>query len=331
MRPFQPDPKAGRAGCQLTDITLVNQLLPYIRLLRPTQWSKNGFLFAGIVFGRKLGDPDALFAAIVGFICFCLLSSFVYVVNDIRDHQEDRLHPRKRLRPIAAGQVSVGNAAVLAAVLLLAGLAGSWLLDVSFFTVGVLYLLLQSGYTFLFKHIVLLDIVAIGLGFVLRAIAGAVAVHVVISHWLVICTFTLCLFMGFSKRRCEITAIAENGPGADAGRHRRTLTNYTVDMLNHFTTLTAGIAIMCFLLYATDERTVREFHSNFLVYTLPLVVYAVFRYTYLVEHGLVDGPTEVLAQDRPFQAALGLWVVATVMIVYRWPRFLPWPDPTAVQ
>jgi 4-hydroxybenzoate polyprenyltransferase len=200
-------------------------------------------------------------------------------------------------------------------VLLAASLVGGWWLSPGLFVLALVYLVLQTGYTLALKQVVLLDIVCIGLGFVLRAMAGAVVVNVVISHWLVICTFTLCLFMGFSKRRCELSALAGHGP-AIPGRHRKTLTFYTPDLLNHFTTLTAGIAIVSFLLYATDARTVHEFHTNYLVYTLPLVVYAIFRFAYLVEHGLVDGPTDVLLRDRPFQAAIVLWTAAATLIVY---------------
>jgi 4-hydroxybenzoate polyprenyltransferase len=287
----------------------------FLRLLRPAQWSKNLFLFAGLVFGHKLTDLPSVAAAVVGFVCFTLLSSAVYIVNDIRDRDDDRLHPRKRLRPIAAGQISPQTAALLAAVLLALGLAASWVLSPRFFAVGAAYIALQSAYTFGVKHVALLDVISIGLGFVLRAVAGAVAVDVEISHWLVVCTFTLCLFMGFSKRRCELNTLVENG-NDDPGRHRRTLSAYTPDLLNHFTTLTAGIAVLSFLLYATDVRTVREFGSNHLVYTLPIVVYAVFRFAYLVEHGRVDGPTDVLVRDRPFQVAILTWVLAAIAIVY---------------
>jgi hypothetical protein len=314
--------------------------MPYLHLLRPAQWSKNVFLFAGLVFGHKLSDRGSVLSALLGFACFCLLSSAAYILNDIRDRNEDRLHPRKCKRPIASGRISPSAAAVLAVAAALVGLGGSWLLNASFLAVGVAYLALQTAYTFGLKHVVLLDVFCIGLGFVLRAVAGALAIHVQISHWLVICTFTLCLFMGFSKRRCELSALAENsgetGNGAtrprgsggeQAARHRKTLSSYTSDLLNHFTTLTAGIAIVSFMLYATDSRTVREFGeagSHHLVYTLPLVVYAVFRFAYLVEHGLVDGPTDVLMKDRSFQAAIVLWVLAVVVIVYQGQKLAGW-------
>jgi 4-hydroxybenzoate polyprenyltransferase len=293
--------------------------MDYLRLARPGQWTKNLFLLAGIVFGHKLFADGQVNWPLLGVValglgCFCLLSSAVYVVNDIRDRGEDRLHPHKRNRPLAAGRVPVAAAAIFAALLLAFGLGGAALLDRGFALTAAAYLALQAAYTFGCKHIVVLDVILIGAGFVLRAVAGAVLVHVEISHWLVLCTFTLCLFMGFSKRRCELDVMT-NG-GGEAARHRPTLAQYTPDLLNHMTTLTAGVAIVSFMLYATDQRTIRVFGTNYLIYTLPLVVYAVFRFALLVEHGRVDGPTAVLLRDRPFQAALLLWGAAVLLIVY---------------
>lgn len=293
--------------------------MPYLQLLRPSQWIKNLFVFAGLLFGGKLGDAASVGLALLGFACLCVLSSLVYIVNDIHDREEDRLHPRKCKRPIASGTVGVGAAWSFAVGLLVIGLAGSWLLPRGFGLVATAYLVLQTLYTFGFKHAVILDVIAIGLGFVLRAVSGAVLVDVEISPWLVLCTFTLCLFMGFSKRRCELNALAENG-ASNAGRHRKTLSIYTPDLLNHMTTLTAGIAIVSFMLYTIDKRTIAEFGefgSTGLLYTLPIVVYAIFRFAVLVEHGGVDGPTDVVVRDRPFQIAIVVWVVAALLVVYR--------------
>jgi len=290
--------------------------MPWLRLLRPGQWTKNLFVFAGLVFGRKLLDGPSVVAALLGFACFCVISSGIYILNDVHDRNEDRLHPGKRSRPVASGAIAVPSALLAALVLLVAGLGGAAALDTGFALVALCYVGLQAAYTFLLKHVTLVDVIMIGLGFVLRAVAGTVLVHVDLSHWLVLCTFTLCLFMGFSKRRCELTDLAENG-GRDAAAHRRTLAEYTPELLNHMTTLTAGIAVVSFMLYATDKRTLDVFGTNYLVYTLPLVVYAIFRFALLVEHGRVDGPTAVLLRDRPFQVALLLWTVAALVIVYK--------------
>jgi 4-hydroxybenzoate polyprenyltransferase len=305
--------------------------MPYLRLLRPSQWIKNLFVFAGLVFGRKLTGPDAVPSiriTLLAFACLCLISSAVYIVNDLHDRDEDKLHPRKRNRPLASGAVGLQAAVALAAALLIVGLGGGWLLDRGFGLVATMYFILQVCYTFGFKHAVILDVIAIGLGFVLRAVAGVVVLEgVEISPWLVLCTFTLCLFMGFGKRRCELNALAENG-AACAGQHRRTLSIYTPDLLNHMTTLTAGIAIVSFMLYTIDDRTIAQFAqfagnreigyfgSKCLLYTLPIVVYAIFRFAVLVEHGEIDGPTDVVTRDHPFQAAILLWILAVVLIVY---------------
>ena len=297
--------------------------MAFVQLLRPHQWVKNVFIFAGLVFGQKLFDPGAVTKAMLGFLLLSLVSSTIYIFNDIHDRAEDRLHPSKKNRPIAAGRVSVRTAILLGLATFVIGLGGSYLLDHGFFLVALAYLLLQTLYTLVLKHMVILDVISIGIGFVLRAVAGAVLVDVEISHWLVICTFTLCLFMGFSKRRCELNVL---GSDAEAGKHRKTLQVYTRDLLNQMTTLTAGIAVISFMLYATDERTMSEFGTKqpVLVYTLPLVVYAVFRFALLVEHGRVGGPTDVLLRDRPFQVAMVLWAGLAMLLVYRGPEIESW-------
>lgn len=289
--------------------------MAYLKLMRPQQWVKNVFVFAGLVFGHKVLDAPSVILALLGFLCLCLVSSSVYILNDVHDRHEDRHHPRKRNRPVASGAVSVSSALLLAACCALAGLGLALSLRVGFFACVVSYLVLQFAYTWSFKHQAILDVIAIGLGFVLRAVGGAVLVNVEISPWLVICTFTLCLFMGFSKRRCELTALASNGGGA-AGQHRRTLEVYTPEALNHMTTLAAGIAVVSFMLYGADPVTREKFGSVYLLYTLPLVVYAIFRFALLVERGVVDGPTDVVVRDRPFQLAVVAWAVAAVCIVY---------------
>ncbi|MCA9243175.1 MAG: decaprenyl-phosphate phosphoribosyltransferase [Phycisphaerales bacterium] len=288
--------------------------MPIVRLLRPHQWIKNLFVLAALVFGKQLFNANSVIIALLGFFAFCLVSSAVYVLNDLHDRDEDRLHPRKRLRPIASGEVSPNSARMLFAGLVVVGIGGAFALGRAFGLVVAGYLVLQLLYTFGFKHAVILDVICIAVGFVMRAVAGAVLIAVPISPWLVVCTFTLCLFMGFSKRRCELNAIA-NGA---AGQHRRTLEIYTPDLLNHMTTLAAGLAIVTFLLYTTDARTKAVFRESaeLLIYTLPIVVYAVFRFAVLVEHGEVDGPTDVITRDRPFQAAIVLWVLAVLAIIY---------------
>ncbi|MBI5864825.1 MAG: decaprenyl-phosphate phosphoribosyltransferase [Planctomycetes bacterium] len=288
------------------------------RLMRPHQWIKNVFVLAGVIFARRLADLPALTDSLLGFGLFCLVSSGIYVLNDLRDREEDRLHPRKCKRPIASGEVSPKTAIGLCAALLLVGLGGSFLLNSRFFAVVGGYFALQLAYNIGLKHAVILDVITIGAGFVLRAISGAVLIAVDISPWMILCTFTLCLFMGFSKRRCELNALNDAANTA-ADKHRKTLGLYTRDLLNHMTTLTAGVAIVSFMLYTLDQRIHTPFEKQYLIYTIPIVVYAIFRFTLLVEHGLVDGPTDVMLKDRPFQAAILLWVLAACAVVYREP------------
>lgn len=299
--------------------------MAYFRLLRPEQWVKNVFVFAGIIFGQKLTDPHALGLSLLGFFMFCLASSSTYVINDIRDRAEDQLHPRKRNRPIASGAVPASQATGIAVLLMLISLVGAWLLDAGFGVVVTAYLVLQACYNVGLKHAAIVDVISIGLGFVLRAISGPILIHVEVSPWLVLCTFTLCLFMGYSKRRCELNALRANGGDIEkAGKHRKTLLLYTPDLLNHMTTLTAGIAIVSFMLYAMDDVTIKKFGTNYLLYTLPFVVYAIFRFALRVEHGDVDGPTDIVLRDRPFQAAIVLWVISALLIVYRGPQLAEW-------
>lgn len=297
--------------------------MPYLLVLRPHQWVKNLFIFAGIVFARQLGDSHALLLTVLGFFCLSFASSAVYVFNDIRDVEEDRRHPRKRMRPIASGTISIGSAAGIGIAVGLAGIVGSYLLNPAFCLLVCAYLALQAGYILLFKHAVLLDVLAIAIGFVLRAISGAVLINVPISEWLILCTFTLCLFMGFSKRQCELNAMAENG-GVKADSHRKTLAFYTPLLITQLTTVSAGIAIISFILYSVDDRTVSEFGTHYLAYTLPLVVYAVFRFAMLVETKQVDGPTDVMLKDRPFQATLVLWLISAYLIINYGTKFSEW-------
>jgi 4-hydroxybenzoate polyprenyltransferase len=285
----------------------------YVQLLRPPQWVKNVFVFAGPIFARRIFEPAVLGRALITFVGFCLLASAVYVINDVADRQEDRLHPRKRYRPVAAEVISPGSATLLAGVLLVVSLTVLFYVSPGVMAVGLTYLVLMLVYSWVLKHKMILDVIAISLGFVLRALAGAVAVPVAVSPWLITCTFTLCLFLGFSKRRCELAAFADVN---QASLHRSTLLGYTTELLNHLLSVSAGIAVVTFLLYCMDERTVKELGTNYLIYTAPLVVYGVFRYAMLVESGQVSGPTDVVVNDVPFIATVLVWAVLAGLIVY---------------
>ena len=270
----------------------------------------------GLIFGGKLaGTVDEVLlsigSAVGGFFCFSLGSSAAYIFNDIIDRETDRLHPEKRNRPIAAGEVSIGAAAVMSVVCALAAVLGSLVLVRSLSFVILAYIVLTVLYSVLLKRALILDCVVISVGFCLRAVAGAVVVGVFISPWLIICTFALCLFLAFGKRRSEISRLADN-----SAVFRRTLAGYTPELLTHMLDVTSGLAIACFLLYAMDDRTLRIFGTNNLVYTTPLVLYCIFRFSALIEKGKYTGPVQFILCDLPFQVGFVMWVLSCIVIIY---------------
>ena len=282
-----------------------------LRIMRPRHWAKNVFVFAALIFGRQITVPLAFGKAIGAFFCFCLAASAVYILNDIIDRRNDGLHPEKRKRPIAAGTVSISSAAVVSALCVATAIIGSFLLAHNFAAVILAYLVLMIFYSLLFKRMMILDCVVISIGFCLRAIAGAVVVGVFISPWLIICTFALCLFLAFSKRRGELILLGE-----DSESFRRTLAGYTPELLAHMLDVTSGLAVVCFLLYSMDERTLHIFGTNNLVYTTPLVLYCIFRFSLLIQQGTYSDPLQLIYRDLPFQIGLVLWVISCIVIIY---------------
>jgi len=282
-----------------------------LRIMRPQHWTKNVFVFAGLIFGQKIIVPLAVGRAIGAFFCFCLAASAIYIFNDIIDRKADRLHPEKCKRPIAAGSVSIGSAALVSALCAAAAIVGSFMLARSFAIIILAYIVLMILYSLLFKKMMILDCVVISIGFCLRAIAGAVVVGVFISPWLIICTFALCLFLAFSKRRGEIILLREN-----SGSFRQTLAGYTPELLAHMLDVTSGLAVVCFLLYAMDDRTLRIFGTNNLVYTTPLVLYCIFRFSLLIQQGSYSDTLQLIYKDLPFQVGLVFWVLSCIGIIY---------------
>jgi 4-hydroxybenzoate polyprenyltransferase len=292
-----------------------------IRLARPEQWIKNVIVLSPVVFALRVGDPRAWLQAALAAFAFCLASSSVYIVNDIQDRDKDRLHPRKKDRLLASGQVSAGHALIEAAVLLVAALAVARFVSLLTLLIIVGYVVLQTAYTFVLKARMIVDVMCIAIGFVLRAAAGGVAIRVELSPWLFICAFTICLFMGFCKRRSEAAVIADDELAA---RHRRTLPNYTPPLLTHLTTLSAAIAIISYLLYASSSRTVEHFGTIYLIYTVPIVIYGVCRFEMLSALGIYSDPTEVILRDRPFQLTLAVWAVAVLAVIWWGKPFQEW-------
>lgn len=288
-----------------------------IKLARCNHWIKNVFVVLPVVFGMKMTSLQAWKNAAIATVAFCFAASFAYIINDIKDRKTDRLHPHKKDRPIAAGRISVKQAVVLAAVFLAASGAIAYGLSPALAVVVGVYLALQICYSNLLKYLVLIDVICIAMGFVIRAAAGAVAIGVEISPWLFICMFTLCLFLGFCKRYNELATL---GSTEKAVSHRKTLLEYTPELLTHLITLSAGITVVGFLLYSLSDRTIEHFDTNLFIYTLPLVMYAICRFAMLSMRGVYSDPTDLILHDKPFAATLLLWFLASVLIIIYGPN-----------
>jgi len=281
--------------------------------MRPGEWTKNLFVFAGLLFGQRLIDPTAVVRSGGAFAIFCALASVVYLVNDVMDREQDRQHPRKRLRPIASGALRSSTAILMAIVLATGALGAAWWMGPSFGAVATAYVSLLVLYSGPLKHIVIIDVLTISIGFVLRVVAGAVAVAVPMSPWLLICTILLALFLGLSKRRHELTLLADGAIG-----HRRILQEYSPYLLDQMIGVVTASTLMAYILYATSHETAEKFGTSLLGLTIPFPLYGIFRYLYLVHHREGGGsPAELLLNDRPLLACVALWAVAVAVIIYR--------------
>ena len=281
--------------------------------LRPGQWTKNLVIFAGVLFGRRLFDADAVLAAVAAFVVFCILSGVVYLVNDVADRETDRLHPLKAHRPIASGALPVRVALVSAVALGAIALLAAYRLGWPFTIVAAAYLALQIAYSGPLKHIVIIDVLTIAIGFVLRAVAGAVAVHVEISHWLLVCTILLALFIALAKRRHEIVLLA-----AGASGHRPILGEYSAYLLDQMIGVVTASTLVAYVFYTISPETVQKFGTQWLGLTIPFPLYGIFRYLYLVHQREGGGsPADLLLTDRPLLACVALWALAVALIIYR--------------
>lgn len=282
-----------------------------LALLRPQQWSKNLLLFAALVFAGKLFDFAAFATACLGFVAFCLASSSVYVVNDLLDVERDRQHPTKRNRPIASGRVSRGAAAVLAAGLTAAALGLAFWIDAPFGWITLVYAALSHFYSVVGKHVVVLDVLLVALGFVLRAVAGALAIEVPFSNWFVLCTLFVALFIAASKRRAELRALGRDAPS------RPVLAQYTEGSLAAFTITSMAAAVISYSLYVQAILQERGGELRLLIFTVPFVILAIFRYFLLVDADEAgEKPEETLLSDRPLQASILGFVVVAVAAFY---------------
>jgi 4-hydroxybenzoate polyprenyltransferase len=281
--------------------------------LRPDQWTKNLIVFAALIFAVKLLDPAALALASAAFLIFCVLSGSVYLLNDVSDREADRRHPLKRLRPIASGALGAGTALAWAVGLGVGALAAAYVLRPLFALAAAAYLALFVVYTRALKHVVILDVMSIAIGFVLRAVAGGLVIGVSISDWLLVCTILLALFLGLAKRRHEITMLADGASG-----HRRILEDYDPYLLDQMIAIVAAATLVVYIIYCASPETAERFGTDLLVLTTPFPIYGIFRYLYLVHRKHVGGsPSDLLLRDRPLLGCVALWGMAVVLIIYR--------------
>ena len=286
-------------------------LTALLKTMRPRQWSKNIFVFAALVFDKQLLHVDAFLRTLLGFGLFCLISSTVYIFNDIADVEADRKHPEKKNRPIAAGSLPIGVAWAAGILLLVVTLGLAYFLTPGFEVVLIVYFVLFMAYSKWLKHIPIIDVLVLAAGFVLRVHAGVTLIAVErFSPWLYVVMSLLALFLGFGKRRAELALLARG-----AGSHRKVLEGYTLPLLDQYIMIVAGTTIVAYSLYTFSAPNVPENHSMML--TIPFVLYTIFRYLYLIEVKHAGGaPEEILLSDRPFQLAMVLWGLSVVAIFY---------------
>jgi 4-hydroxybenzoate polyprenyltransferase len=304
VMPVAPQP-GGVSGRSLPASLLIS--------LRPEQWTKNVVVCAALGFGMQLFDPRALARTVLAFIVFCGLSGVVYLMNDVVDREGDRRHPLKARRPIASGDLSPGAALTAAAIIAAGALGLAFWLGVRFAIVSAVYLALLAAYSKQLKHVVILDVMTLAIGFVLRAVAGAVVINVAISHWLLVCTILLALFLALSKRRHELVLLADG-----AAEHRRILGEYSPYLLDQMIGVVTASTLIAYIFYTISPETQQKFQTQWLGLTIPFPLYGIFRYLYLVHRREGGGsPTAMLMNDRPLLVCVALWAIAVVVIIYR--------------
>ena len=288
-------------------------LLNLLIALRPGQWTKNLFVFAALVFAERLNETDAVVKAVVAFLVFCALSATIYLINDVLDREQDRRHPLKAHRPIASGALSPALALSAAAVLGAAGMIAASALGWRVFQMAAAYVVLLSAYSAFLKHIVILDVLAVAAGFTLRAAAGAAAIAVPISHWLLVCTTLLALFIALSKRRHELTLLTDA-----AVDHRPILGDYTPYLLDQMISVVTASTLIAYAFYTISPETTAKFGTDLLSLTIPFPLYGIFRYLFLVHSRNKGGsPAELVVNDRPLLVCVALWALSVIAIIYQ--------------
>lgn len=283
-----------------------------LRALRPKQWIKNLFIFLPLIFGKKLFVFPTNLRSLFAFLLFSIAASVIYLINDIIDIKKDRLHPTKRLRSIASGRVSIKNAQCTASILGISSILFSFMLNINFGWIVVVYIIFNFIYSKILKEVVIIDIFCIGFFFLLRIFAGGFIVGVELSHWILILTLLLTLFLGFNKRRQELKLFR-----GKALSYRRVLSRYNIYFIDQVIAVITVSIVVAYMLYTVDARTIREFGSKHLIYTIPFVYYGIFRYLYLIHKLRKDGdPSRILLSDTKMQLNLALWIVVCILVIY---------------
>jgi 4-hydroxybenzoate polyprenyltransferase len=283
-----------------------------LRSLRPQQWIKNLFVFAALIFSQNITDLALLWRTLFTFAVFCILSGALYVFNDMRDLEEDRLHPEKSKRPIASGRIKKSSAVIIFLFLSVLALLGASAMNTGVLIVALLYFILQIAYSTVLKHVVILDVFIIAAGFFIRVVAGGLAIEVDLSPWLLICTILLALFLAMSKRRHELVLLEES-----AEDHRPILKEYSPYLLDQMIAVVTASTVVAYCLYTISSETVAKFQSSYLIFTVPFVLYGIFRYLYLVHQKRKGGsPESLIIKDLPLLVDLFLWIASVVLILY---------------
>jgi len=280
--------------------------------LRPKQWTKNLCIFAGLIFAQQITNVPFILRTVWAFVIFCLLSGSVYLINDISDREKDRQHPLKSHRPIASGALSVTHAVIVVFLLVTLSLVCAWFLDIPFFIIASAYLFLHIAYSLHIKNVVILDVLTVACGFILRVVAGAVVINVEISSWLLVCTVFLALFLSLCKRRYELIVIERNHQ-----EHRSTMDEYSTILLDQMISIVTAATVVAYALYTMSHETIEKVGTRDLIYTIPFVLYGIFRYLYLVYQKDGGGrPENILVSDMPLIVNIFLWILSIGVILY---------------
>jgi 4-hydroxybenzoate polyprenyltransferase len=279
--------------------------------MRPKQWYKNLVIFVAIIFSGNIDNFQMWFYAISAFAIFCLISGSQYLINDIMDKEMDKRHPRKAQRPIASGALKVSQAYSFAVLFIILSFFGAYLINRSFLIISVIFFLFILSYSAFLKHFIIVDILVISIGFVLRAIAGGLAISVSISPWLILCAFLIALFLALGKRRHELVLLRK-----DAKNHRKILGGYSTEMLDQMITITTATLVMSYSLYTFLAD------NQYLMATIPFAIYGIFRYLFLIHRKDIGGEPEMLFKDIGMLLSMGLWVLMVVSILYGVPEIL---------